>query len=244
MPSTVDWLPRYVQVMKFIEGKIDDGSWGPHHQIPSEDLLCEQFQFARGTIRQAINELVIANKLYKIQGKGTFVGPERLQADVNASHFRSFLSDFIDKKIEFKTELLSREVIEATSRLQKAFNCSAKTRMLMIRRIRTVDGVPFMYSENFLEYDRFPGVEKLDYSRGLYTTLEMEYGVHFGSVQHYIEAVSTEEWLAKLLQVKSGTPVIFAEQIEYDTDSRCLDDASIWIRSDKVRLSVKHPHQM
>lgn len=63
----------YKQVKQKIIKKINEGTYLPNEQIPSERELCEIYSVSRTTIRKAIDELVIEGKLIKKSGKGTFV---------------------------------------------------------------------------------------------------------------------------------------------------------------------------
>lgn len=58
---------------------IEDGTWPPDTQIPSERELCEQHGISRTTVRQAVNQAVNAGLLTRIHGKGTFVAAPKIQ---------------------------------------------------------------------------------------------------------------------------------------------------------------------
>lgn len=65
--------PKYKILKDYIKGHIQDGSYPSQEVIPSENELCRQFNTSRVTVRKAIDELVIENYLYRLQGVGTFV---------------------------------------------------------------------------------------------------------------------------------------------------------------------------
>lgn len=48
--------------------------WAPDSQLPTERELCEEFQVSRMTVNKALSELVDEKLLYRVQGRGTFVG--------------------------------------------------------------------------------------------------------------------------------------------------------------------------
>jgi GntR family transcriptional regulator len=232
--------PRYVQLIDYIQENITKGTWGPHHKVPSEEELAKQFLFARGTVRQAMTELVNAKVLYRIQGKGTFVGPKLIQHDVSTTGFRSFLDEFIDKNVSFETHQIDCVVIPAFSPIREYMHIDNPVeRVARVRRLRVSGGEPFMYSENHIPIARYPGFEQLDFShKGIYEILEQVYGLKFGHVQRYFQAVKAEGEAAKQLKVAPDSPLILTEQIVYDSEGRCTDYAYIWLRSDKIRISV------
>jgi len=66
-------LPKYAQLKKEILEWLDTGKLRPNDQMPSENELAEQFGLSRQTVRQTLGELEQEGRLYRIQGKGTFV---------------------------------------------------------------------------------------------------------------------------------------------------------------------------
>lgn len=74
-----DKQPLYVQIQEYVVKQIESGVWPPHHQIPTEREIAEQFQVSRITAKNAMLGLVNDGYLYRHRGKGTFVA-ERNQA--------------------------------------------------------------------------------------------------------------------------------------------------------------------
>ena len=66
-------LPKYKQVINWIEEKIYNGEYVVGKQIPTEIQLTKCFNVSRHTIRQAINYLEQEGIVERIQGRGTFV---------------------------------------------------------------------------------------------------------------------------------------------------------------------------
>lgn len=64
---------KYKQLEETIIADIESGKYKPNDQIPSENSFCEQYHTSRTTVRKAIDELVLRNRLYRVQGMGTFV---------------------------------------------------------------------------------------------------------------------------------------------------------------------------
>lgn len=70
-------LPKYAQLKKEILEWLDTGKLGPNEKMPSENEMAEQFALSRQTVRQTLGELVQEGRLYRMQGKGTFVAETR-----------------------------------------------------------------------------------------------------------------------------------------------------------------------
>ena len=68
-------VPLYAQVKEILREEALAGSFHSTAPLPSESVLLQRFGVSRGTIRQAIQELVYEGVLYREQGRGTYVMP-------------------------------------------------------------------------------------------------------------------------------------------------------------------------
>jgi GntR family transcriptional regulator len=66
-------IPRYVQLADLFRQRMDKGFWTPGSVLPSIELLMEEFDVARVTVRQAIALLADEGLLSPQRGRGTFV---------------------------------------------------------------------------------------------------------------------------------------------------------------------------
>lgn len=74
----INKLPLYLQIKNQLVKRIL--SYHYKDKIPGEMVLSNEFNVARGTVQQALDELVRAGVLYKQQGRGTFVNRNKLKA--------------------------------------------------------------------------------------------------------------------------------------------------------------------
>jgi GntR family transcriptional regulator len=70
--------PLYTQVADVMRERISKGVWPMGHRIPALDALCEEFDVASITVRQAIQLLKNEGLLSPEQGRGTFVSGKPL----------------------------------------------------------------------------------------------------------------------------------------------------------------------
>ena len=66
--------PKYQQIKEYIKKTINEKQLKAGDRFFSENELADKFGISRHTVRQAIGELVRDGWLYRIHGKGTFVG--------------------------------------------------------------------------------------------------------------------------------------------------------------------------
>jgi len=69
-------IPHYIQIRTYITDQINNQFLRAGDRLPSENKLALQFDVSRITVKNALDSLVKEGKIYRIQGKGTFVATE------------------------------------------------------------------------------------------------------------------------------------------------------------------------
>ena len=69
--------PLWLQLRLHLKRQIEDGVLSPGEQLPSEAELCERFSVSRTVVREALGQLVVDGRIYKIKGKGAFVSKRK-----------------------------------------------------------------------------------------------------------------------------------------------------------------------
>jgi len=64
----------YRQLADIIKARIKRGDWQPGQPIASEPQLVREYGIARTTVRRALDVLVEERVVWKVQGRGTYVG--------------------------------------------------------------------------------------------------------------------------------------------------------------------------
>ena len=108
-----DSIPVYLKLQRFLKEKIENKLWEPGQVIPTERMLAESHNVSIGTVKKAISGLVNQGYLYRIQGKGTFVGGTTLLTE--NLRYNIFLKDFKNKTAGLKIRLLEAFFILCSS---------------------------------------------------------------------------------------------------------------------------------
>lgn len=66
-------VPKYREIMDYIEKQIQTNVYTPNAKLPTEQELAEEFQTSRPTVVKALDRLRDMGVVYRIQGSGTFV---------------------------------------------------------------------------------------------------------------------------------------------------------------------------
>lgn len=64
----------YRQLAEILKARIARGDWTEGRPIASETRLVQEYGIARSTVRRALDVLVDERVVWKVQGRGTYVG--------------------------------------------------------------------------------------------------------------------------------------------------------------------------
>lgn len=64
----------YRQLAAILRARIARGDWAEGRPIASETRLVQEYGIARTTVRRALDLLVEEGAVWKVQGRGTYVG--------------------------------------------------------------------------------------------------------------------------------------------------------------------------
>ncbi len=229
--TTPNFLPLYEQIKLLILRGLSDGEWGPGEVIPSEMELARRYQVSQGTVRKAIDELVMDNILVRRQGKGTFVAT--LTDDGTNYRFLNLLS--LDGEKEYpKSEFIEFQRGKADAYVAKRLAIRPGSALAILRRVLKFSGEPVIYDDIRLPASLLKGItigmieEHVNAHKGtLYSLYETQYQIRIISAQERIQAVAADETTAQLLNVKAGTPLLSIERVAFTYKNQPVE----WRRS-------------
>lgn len=229
--------PLWAQLRQTLIDRIASGGLGPHARLPSEAELCAEFGVSRTVVREALNQLVVERRVYKIQGKGSFVADAREDQDFVGSKI-AFSGDFIGKSHVVNRRTLVQSLRPASEREARMLRLEPdETHVVGLDRLLTVDGTPRMLVYTALRPTVVPGMETLPmHSKPLYETLRRQYGVVFDKAERWIEAVAASGAVAELLEVAPGAPVLRIDSLSSIAGDLMVEFYTAYHRSDQARL--------
>lgn len=202
--------------------------------LPSERKLCEDFGVSRTTVRAAIQELIARNELISKPGRGTFINTSILKVNLEAL-------DSTTEKIRgagkvVRSKILKSNVIEANKDLALTFSVSLGDKLFELKRIRFMDDEPFSLDTAYLNVNKFPGIEAIDFTDdSLFRVLKDVYRVNLnhGEETFEISYANYEESLH--LRIEEGKPVIVLEGQVFDKEDKLVEISKQIIRADKIK---------
>ena len=141
VPATIDSrspVPKYYQLREILLDLIER-ELTVDAPVPSERELAARYGLSRMTARQAIEHLVSEGKLYRVQGRGTFVARPKI---VMPLRLTSFSEDMRARGMIPGARDLGRRSIEAPAAVARELGVEAGAPIYVVERLRTADGVP------------------------------------------------------------------------------------------------------
>jgi len=235
IPTSGGTLPLCRKIREDLAVKIRSGQWRVDEEIPSEAALCLRYGVSRGTIRQALAELVQQGLIYRRQGRGSFVQRPKLEGSVLGS-YRLYMSR---APLDARSHVLLCRSRPASKEVQRALGLTEREGIYELQRIRYVNGTPISLQVSYLPAGLCPGLEKVDLSKeALYTILEREYGVVFQRAEEFIEPVLADARVARYLHIPRGSPVFLVERTSYMADDRVGEFRRGHMRGDLYRYRI------
>ena len=200
---TTSEKPIFRQIIDSINSGIESGVYNRGDAIPSEPELCKLFDTTRMTVRRAIDQLVSEGRLFRIQGKGTFVS----QLEVDKTYQKhGFSSNMLSLGLHPSSVVLFVGECEADGRVRQHLDLKENEPVFCLKRIRLADEEPIAIERVWISLKRFPLLQQHDFSQvSLYDVLRREYGVNIEYSKQRISAVTIEGDDARVLfQQKKG----------------------------------------
>ena len=206
-------------------------------KLPNEDRLCERFGVSRVTIREAVHGLIEDGLVVRRHGSGTYVTRRALirnSLDVNFSYTEHFeASGFRPGR-----KLLGLRKIAADGELAEILGVTSGTLLLEIRRIRTADGRPAIYSVDRIPHAMIdPSVERSAFAGSLYRILTAA-DHPIAHAEAILDPAIADKELARLLDVSPGTPIQHLRQTDYDELGQAVMVSDEWHVTSVIELRV------
>ncbi|AEE97230.1 GntR family transcriptional regulator [Mahella australiensis] len=232
-------IPIYYQIKERMRALIEAGDLKPGMQVPSERELCDEYGVSRMTVRQAISELVKEGVLYRLRGKGTFVAEPKLDQPI--MQLSSFSEDMHKRGMQAGAKTVDiKAVHEDISHVRRALRLEDEEPALKIERLRFADGVPMVFEVSYFSYRRFYALEKADLEHcSLYNILEQQFGAHPVSAKETLEAALADSYIASMLGIEEGAPVIMVIGVTYDEDDVPIEYVRSYYRGDRYKFYLE-----
>ena len=214
--------PLYRIVEDHLLEFIDSGELVSGDLIPSEPQLAATLGVSQGTVKKAIDNLVWEKKLYRHQGKGTYVS----RIDFNNSLFKYVSYGNVngaDIRIDKKTS--KRYIETGNPEICRKMNVADDTDLLYIERIGYVENEPVMVEYSRWRADMLPGLENEDiHVPDLFYALVVDkYKIPVVRAEETLTAEIVTKKTADILQLEMNSPVLVLHRTTYTRDNEVIE---------------------
>ncbi len=230
--------PFYLQLIELLKFQIQDGTWQPGDQIPSEQELCSAYEVSRTVVRQALRDLEVDNIITRRKGKGTFVAKPKISEGL-IQKLTGFYQDMVEKGLTPGTRVIHQRIISATNKIAKYLDITIGTEVVDICRLRFINDEPIQLVTTYIPLRISPNLATVDLTnRSLYEYLENENKIKIARGTRYLEAVLASEEEAALLEIEEGDPLLMLDSVSFTETGQVIEYYHAVHRGDRARFEV------
>jgi GntR family transcriptional regulator len=232
-------IPYYFQLSSYIETKVKNKEWTPGGLLPSEQEICDQLGVSRTVVRQAMAELQRKGLISKQNGKRSMISWPKYEGGLMQT-LRGFYEDALATGQRPSTRVLRLAELPAEPEVAAAVQVRAGQPVIMLDRLRSLDGEPEVLVETYIPKELCPGLLNENFTNAsLYELLASKYGLEIASGDRSIEAVALNRHDARLLGAKTGSPALLLRSIGLLADGTPLEYFIAKHRGDRSKFHVK-----
>jgi DNA-binding GntR family transcriptional regulator len=200
----------YRKLHQKIKSQILSGVYRDGDLLPSESELMKAHSSTRGTVRQALQELVREGYILKKKGKGSIVQKSHRRT-LGVLSVKGFSRIVTEKKLAVATVVIKEPAITTwddpffyqLDEIERNAGC------IFLKRVRCVDKEPVMLETTYIPNVNLPGFCRKPFVKGsLFETLSVNYQIEITKVEQDLRAVPADIDSSVLLNVKPGTPLL------------------------------------
>ncbi len=231
-------LPLYHQLREALIAYFAEEGFVPGDRVPGDFELCERYGVSRTVVRQALTELEFDGVIERIKGKGTYYAAPKVGENL-AQSLTGLYEDMAARGKELVSEVRRLEVVPADARLAAELEIGPYQPVILLERLRKVDGQPWALCITHVPYATAPGLLTADFTHSsLYAILEEQYGVRLSHGHRSIEASVASKSVAESLGIPTGAPVLVLRSVSRDEGGRPVESFVAFHRGDRSRFEV------
>lgn len=226
-------VPKHAQ-LRAILLELADHQSPAEAAIPSERHLMTRYGVSRATVREAIGQLVSEGRLYRIHGKGTFVGSGRVESQL---HLASFTDEMRRRGLDPATLVRSLSEREPPAPTQAALGLTDGLTAWRVERLRLAGGTPMALEIGWYPSSLLPGLAAADLTGSLYALLSSRYGLVLDRGEQSVWAEAADAATATLLGVPKGAPLMVFRRTSA-AGGRTVEHVTSWYRGDRYQIHM------
>jgi GntR family transcriptional regulator len=221
-PLRTSRTPLSLRAQQYLLSLIEDGSYEPGEQFPSEFELAAQLGISRPTLREALLNLEQEGFIVRKHGVGTFV----------AADFQNRLESGLER-LESLLELAARQGMQvavhdlqvseepADAERAEQIQVAPGAPLTFVRRVIAVDELPVAYLVDSAPASILsPADVNANFDGSVLDLLRQKPGVRVAHAVAQIVAINADPYLADKLEVKIGQALLLLEETMHDGEGQ------------------------
>lgn len=231
-------IPYYFQLSSYVEQKIKAKELVPGCLMPSEQEICERLGISRTVVRQAMADLERKGLVTKQSGKRSAIAYPTYNGSL-MQNLRGFYEDAVSKGQKPTTRVLDLRVQPAEGEVAEALKLKQGAPVIMINRLRFLDGEPEVLVVTYIAESKCPGLVEEDLTnQSLYELLARKYRLVIAQGYRTVEAIALDPADAKLLNLRAKSPALLLKSVGLLEDGDPLEYFVAKHRGDRSKFHI------
>ena len=236
-PISEDSRSRPLQARDAILALVKRGEHQPGSRLPSERQLADQLNVSRPTVREALRILEEEGQITRQVGIGTFVRDVPL-VEAGLESLVSFTEMMARSGHQAGTSHLDLSESEMSDQEAERFCVPAGGRKLVVKRVRTLDGSPAMYSVHVCPKDLLGDPPLAEFRGSFFALLQRQSGLRVSYSDTQISSELAGREIGELLDLPARVPLLVLDELVCSADHRVMCTSLSHFRADVHRYRL------
>ena len=217
-----DRRPIYRRLRDQIAAEIAQNVWRPGEAISTEAEFAAKYHISVGSVRKAVDLLVLDGLIERVSGNGMFVRrPDFQHAYIR---FTRVWGSAGERRIP-QSRIYKREALVGPPEVTSALNLKEGARVIRLLRLRIHEGVPVIHEEIWLDEARFAPVLTMteDQPKLLYPIYEDLCGEIVARAEETITIEKSNKIDIELLGLRKGSSIVSVKRLSLGYDERPIE---------------------
>jgi GntR family transcriptional regulator len=229
--------PLYMQLARRLIDQIQTEEFEPGHKMLSIRKLAEQYQVSNITAIRALDELRKNRYVFSIQGKGYFISQHKIIHKYMPT--QDGFSAMAEKEgLTPSSLVLNQEIQQAGEHMGQEFGIEQDSEMVVLERVRLVDGFPLCIQTSYLPHDLCYGLLDFDFSQfSLYQILRGHYHITMAKSQYTIQAGLADGQVLMHLNLQAPAAILRVGHWAFTSSGRLFEYGITAYRADCFQIN-------